>query len=83
MAYISDHLSTNGVVYENLKKERETEGATTPFDWIRCVMHKFNLMEDHLLAELKKHRVNMNCVEVNEIASGENEDVILLEEEGV
>ena len=87
IAYTSDHIATNGKVFRQLKKEIDTVSSENEnsFDWIRCLMHKYNLFEDHLIAELRKNEIVMDFTKMynlTNIANIESDDVVLLEDKG-
>ena len=85
IAYSSDHVGVNKKVFDLLNEEKKKVSTdnTISLKWIRCVMHKYNLMEDHLVAHLKKCRTPfffLNNCGIDEEVSGV--DTIMLEDVG-
>jgi len=59
----SDHIASNGVLYRLIKQKRQELNFIdqTPFDWIRCLLHKFDLVETHFLSTMTKQRADCSA----------------------
>jgi len=77
----SDHISTNKSIYQMMKSKQSEK----PFEWVRCIMHKWDLMESHLIAEFKKERKSepLKCGNPPSIDSATDVDVLLFKPGGM
>lgn len=84
IGYSSDHLNTNGAVVRKLNEmKKENNENADVLTWIRCIMHKYNLIEDHICQELKRNRAVYLLL--NQEMDAENlspEDQIMLDIKG-